>query len=165
MIIREVTQKDASQLVVLHKQLDKETKYMLFEPNEREVDENQQLKVITSLLESDNSNIFVAEYNDRIVGHLTVIGGHAKRIKHRAYIVIGISNDFTGKGIGTDLFKAMEKWRLATNITRVELTVMTHNDNGIKLYKKMGFEVEGVKKNSIIIDDRFVDEYYMAKIY
>lgn len=36
MIIREVTQKDASQLVVLHKKLDKETKYMLFEPNERE---------------------------------------------------------------------------------------------------------------------------------
>ena len=29
----------------------------------------------------------------------------------------------------------------------------------------MGFEVEGIKKNSIIIDDRFVDEYYMAKIY
>ncbi len=42
---------------------------------------------------------------------------------------------------------------------------MTHNDNGIKLYKEMGFEVEGIKKNSIIIDDRLVDEYYMAKIY
>jgi hypothetical protein len=25
--------------------------------------------------------------------HLTVIGGHTKRIKHRAYIVIGVSND------------------------------------------------------------------------
>ncbi|MOA52329.1 putative acetyltransferase YhhY [compost metagenome] len=59
----------------------------------------------------------------------------------------------------------MEQWRLSTNIMRVELTVMTNNEFGIKLYKKMGFEIEGIKKNSMIVDDGFVDEYYMAKIY
>ena len=164
-LVREVTKEDAQQLVSLHNQLDKETKYMLFEPDEREMNEGQQLKVITSFLESDNSNIFIAENNSKIVGHLTVIGGHAKRIKHRAYIVIGILKNFTGKGIGTQLFEAMEKWRLTTRITRVELTVMTNNENGIKLYKKIGFEVEGIKKNSMVIDDRYVDEYYMAKHY
>ncbi|MNE70594.1 putative acetyltransferase YhhY [compost metagenome] len=79
--------------------------------------------------------------------------------------MIGILKDFTGKGIGSELFNAMEQWRLSTNIMRVELTVMTNNEFGIKLYKKMGFEIEGIKKNSMIVDDGFVDEYYMAKIY
>ena len=33
------------------------------------------------------------------------------------------------------------------------------------LYEKNGFKVEGIKKNSMIIDDKYVDEFYMAKIY
>ncbi|MBA9086849.1 RimJ/RimL family protein N-acetyltransferase [Fontibacillus solani] len=165
MIIREITQEDAIELIKFQKQLDNETKFMLFEPNEREIDEIQQSKMIMSFLESNNSNIFIAESDHRIVGYLSVSGGRTKRIRHSAYIVIGILKDFTGKGMGSELFNAMEQWRLSTNIKRVELTVMTNNEFGIKLYKKMGFEIEGIKKNSMIVDDRFVDEYYMAKIY
>ncbi|WP_245640097.1 GNAT family N-acetyltransferase [Paenibacillus dakarensis] len=165
MIIREVTQTDANQLVELHKQLDEETKFMLFEPDERENNETRQSKIISSILESNNSNIFLAVKNNRVVGHLTVIGGHTKRISHRAYIVIGILKEFSSKGVGYELFNAMENWRLTTGIKRLELTVMTNNEIGIKLYKKAGFEVEGIKKNSIIIGDRYIDEYYMAKVY
>ena len=165
MIIREVTHEDAVQLVELHKQLDKETKYMLFEPDERDINEIQQSKIIMSFLESNNSNIFIAEINKKIVGHLTIIGGHTKKINHRAHIVIGILKDFTSKGIGFELFNAMENWRLKTDINRLELTVMTNNEIGIKLYKKIGFEVEGIKRNSIMMDNEYIDEYYMAKLY
>lgn len=45
------------------------------------------------------------------------------------------------------------------------LTVMTHNSRAIALYKKMGFTIEGLKKHSMKVDGRYVDEYLMAKIY
>jgi RimJ/RimL family protein N-acetyltransferase len=163
--VREVVPNDAPKLVKLHKQLDEETKFMLFEPGEREINEDKQKNTICSFLESENSNIFIAESQGQLVGHLTVIGGHAKRIKHRAHLVIGILNDFTGEGIGQELFQVMEKWREETNINRLELTVMRHNDYGIRLYKKVGFEIEGIKKGSIKVDGKYVDEYFMAKIY
>jgi Acetyltransferases, including N-acetylases of ribosomal proteins len=50
-------------------------------------------------------------------------------------------------------------------LTRLELTVMVHNERAIALYKKMGFEIEGTKKRSMRIDGQYVDEYYMAKTY
>ena len=31
--------------------------------------------------------------------------------------------------------------------------------------KKNGFKVEGIKKNAMIIDGKYVDEFFMAKIY
>lgn len=41
---------------------------------------------------------------------------------------------------------------------------MTHNVRGIALYKKSGFEIEGIKKKSLIVGGEGVDEYYMSKI-
>lgn len=31
--------------------------------------------------------------------------------------------------------------------------------------KKMDLNIEGTRKNAMIIDDKYVDEYYMAKLY
>jgi len=41
---------------------------------------------------------------------------------------------------------------------------MTHNQAGVALYKKYGFEIEGTKKSSVFVNGVYVDEYYMAKI-
>ena len=37
-------------------------------------------------------------------------------------------------------------------------------DAGIALYKKSGFEIEGIKRHSLIIGDKCMNEYYMSKI-
>lgn len=41
---------------------------------------------------------------------------------------------------------------------------MKHNEGGIRLYKKMGYEIGGIKVKSLKVDENYVDEYYMAKI-
>ena len=38
------------------------------------------------------------------------------------------------------------------------------NEAGIALYKKRGFEVEGTKKHSLLVNGQYVDEYYMARL-
>lgn len=90
--------------------------------------------------------------------------GAANRIKHSAYIVIGILKDYRGQEIGTKLFERLEKWASENAIIRLELIVMTHNESAIGLYKKMGFKIEGLKEKSLIVDENYVDEYYMGKI-
>ncbi len=58
----------------------------------------------------------------------------------------------------------MEQWARQRVITCLELTVMTHNQAGVALYKKQGFEIEGRKKHSLLVDGYYVDEYLMAKL-
>ena len=49
-------------------------------------------------------------------------------------------------------------------VTRLELTVECHNEAARRLYQKSGFQIEGVRQKSMLVDGRFIDEYYMAKL-
>lgn len=164
-IVREIEIVDAAKLSNLIQQVDASSEYMLWEAGEREVNHEQQEKMIERMKASNNSTIFVAESKGHeIVGYLFAIGGNAKRNKHSAYIVVGISEAYRGQGIGAQLFKGLEQWAIQHGIYRLELTVIKHNEAGLHLYKKMGFEVEGTKRRSLLINNEFVDEYYMSKL-
>jgi RimJ/RimL family protein N-acetyltransferase len=164
MIIRTIDISDAEQFLNLCKKLDTETQFMMLEPGERTTTVEQQQAQFESLLSKENRTIFVAEHDGQLVGYLAALGGEFKRNKHSVHIVIGILQDFTGQGIGTQLFLALEDWAHRQHIHRLELTVMTHNKAGIALYKKQGFEIEGTKKQSMLVNGHYVDEFYMAKL-
>jgi RimJ/RimL family protein N-acetyltransferase len=137
---------------------------MLFEPGERKISGEEQENRIELIRKSDNSTIFIVEDNKELIGYLIAIGGNAIRNKHSVYLVIGILAKYRGLGIGTKLFKQLENWAIKHKIHRLELTVVSLNEAGLQLYKKMGFEVEGTKKHSLYIQGEFVDEYYMSKL-
>ncbi|KIL50905.1 GNAT family N-acetyltransferase [Jeotgalibacillus campisalis] len=165
MLIREIKPDDAESFVYLIKQVEAEAEFMLMEAGERKISPEQQRKGLEQLGKESNSTIFVAEQEGgKLLGYLIVIGGNARRTKHSVYLVIGISTQYQGLGIGTKLFKQLEEWATLHNIHRLELSVVTRNKAGLRLYKKMGFEIEGTKRHSLLIDGEFVDEYYMSKL-
>ncbi|MEO2582607.1 GNAT family N-acetyltransferase, partial [Clostridium tertium] len=102
---------------------------------------------------------------ENIIGFLSAQRGVPKRIRHTAYIVVGIREAFRGIGIGKKLFSELDIWAKENDITRLELTVVCRNNVAKHLYEQNGFKVEGIKKNSMIVDGKYVDEYYMAKLY
>jgi RimJ/RimL family protein N-acetyltransferase len=163
-IIRKAREEDAEAIVTLLKQLDIETVFMALEPGERQTTVEEERIIIKNALASHNSMIFVAEKDGQVIGCLGAQGGKVKRARHRIYITIGILQQYTNQGIGTRLFQEMEKWARENKFRRLELTTMTHNKAGFALYKKMGFEIEGIKKCSFIMDGCEIDEFYMAKI-
>lgn len=162
--IRYIAEDDAEKFLNLCKQLDQETEFMMLEPDERPIDVQQQTNRLRSIISSGNSMIFVAEQDGELIGYLGAQGGTFRRPRHKVHIVVGILQAFIGKGIGTALFTEMEKWARKSGAHRLELTVMVHNDRGVALYKKMGFDIEGISKDSLLVDGTYVDEYYMAKI-
>jgi len=164
MLIRTIRPDDAEQFLNLRKKLDQETQFMMLEPGERMTTVQEERDQIQRLLLQENSTIFVAEHDGQLVGYLSATGGQFRRNRHSVHIVIGILQDFTGQGIGGQLFAALEEWAHQKSITRLELTVMTHNQAGLALYKKRGFTIEGTKKHSLLINGQYIDEYYMAKL-
>lgn len=163
MIIRKIKIKDSEKFLNMLKQLDNETTNMMFEPGERKTT-IEEMEYNIKNIDSSKSLRLVAEDKGDIVGFLSSETGFAKRISHRAYIVIGILSDYRGKRIGVKLFEGLDKWVLENKVTRLELTVMEHNEGAIKLYEKIGFKKEGLKENSLIVDGKYVAEYYMGKI-
>ena len=163
MIIRKIKEEDSEKLLNMLKNLDYETKNMMYEPGERKTS-IEEMKINIRNIYDSNSLMLIVEEDGNIIGFLSAERGFANRIKHSAYIVIGILKDYRGKKIGTKLFKELMDWALGNDITRLELTVMTHNEGAIKLYKEMGFKIEGLKENSLMVDGKYINEYYMAKI-
>jgi RimJ/RimL family protein N-acetyltransferase len=166
MVIREAIPHDAEAFNELMRQVESEAEYMMMEPGERTANPEQRYNWLEQIDKKDNSTVLVAENEDRrLVGYLVVIGGGVKRTRHSAYVVIGILSEYTGQGIGTKLFQALDEWARTHQILRLELTVVVQNEAGVALYKKIGFEVEGIKRNSIMINESLLNEYYMSKLY
>jgi len=163
MIIRKIKEDDATRFLELQKSVD-QSGFMLFEPGERQWTVEQQQQSINRILSEENSIIFVAEENQQLAGFIVGLGSQLIRNKHSAYLVLGVHEDFRGKGVATQLFQQIFNWAKERGITRLGLTVIKTNEKAIRLYKKMGFEIEGEKVHSLIIDGKAVNEYYMYKL-
>ncbi|UIP29096.1 GNAT family N-acetyltransferase [Photobacterium sp. TLY01] len=165
MIIRQVSLNDAEKLVALFHLLDTETAFMLFEPGERQLTAEQQRKQLSEFVDSNQQTMFVAE-NDagEIAGFIVGVGGKMNRIRHSLYCVIGLRNSAQGKGIGRQLMTTLEAWASHHDFHRLELTVMAHNARARQLYTSAGFSEEGIKRDAMRVDGKYVDEIYMAKL-
>lgn len=110
----------------------------------------------------DDGIVLVVETNGQIVAEI-----HTYRIGIRIFehvlsnLTIAIHPDFQGQGIGYQLFKQLlEKVENdMPHILRVELHARDGNEAAIRLYKKLGFELEGYLKNrDKMADGSFYDD-------
>ncbi|MCE1255080.1 MAG: GNAT family N-acetyltransferase [Anaerolineae bacterium] len=153
-----ITSQDAECFLDLLLALDAESSFMMLEIGERSTD-------LMQIQEQIRQTKIIAARQDRLLlGYLSLQCETFRRNRHTAYIVCGIRQAYQGQGIGTRLFAAAETWAKANGIHRLELTVMCHNERAIALYQKMGFEREGIKRHSLKVNNKYVDEFYMAKL-
>jgi len=95
--------------------------------------------------------VYVAEAAGRVVG---LLGLHLAPLLHRdcfgritAFVVTGAHR---GKGIGSRLLDAAEKWALSQGCTQIELNSGDHHAQGHAFYRAHGFRCD---------DRRFVKEW------
>ena len=160
---RKLSMDEAEQFWSLMNQLDYETKYMLYEPGER----TKNLPRIESLIRDSVERqdfLLVAETDNKLIGYISAQKGRLNRIAHSAYIVVGILTDYRGKGIGTEFFKRLNAWAEENKVVRLELTVICENEAAKHLYTNSGFEIEGIKRKSVCVEGKYLDEYYMARV-
>ncbi|MFT4107028.1 MAG: GNAT family N-acetyltransferase [Lacrimispora sp.] len=162
--ICQATEDQAEAVWQLMYALDFETKYMMYEPGERSKDIERVKDIINTAVHGDNL-FLVAEDKGELIGYLLAQRGRCKRVYHSAYIVVGVRAAYQNYGIGSKLFAELDYWAKKNHITRLELTVMCQNEAAKHLYEKNGFTVEGIKKQSMIVDNEYVDEYYMSKLF
>ena len=167
MIIRPITAADAEPLFHMMCLLDEETEFMLYEPGEREArtkDLSRLTEVIRAAVDGGDLLLAAVTEEDEIVGYIWAERGKLNRVRHTAYIVVGIRRAYRGQGIGTELFRRLDAWARESGVVRLELTVERMNIAARSLYEKAGFQVEGVRPGSMLVNERLTDEYYMGKL-
>lgn len=122
---------------------------------------------IKTLIESKGKNDYwyVAEFEERVIGLIILKVHENPRKCHVGCITIMVNSDFHSKGVGSMLMNHVIN--LADNklkLKRLELSVFKDNARGIGLYKKYGFEIEGIIKMSGLRNEIYADEYSMARI-
>jgi RimJ/RimL family protein N-acetyltransferase len=169
MNIREIVQADRKAYKQLRATLDEESMMWGAEPGEREnlgacatTDgaENQ----FDSILGNMRSTLFVAETEGVLAGFLSLETSSWASLSYTSTLMVGVLSSHQGKGIASQLFERSQLWASNNGIHRIELLVFADNVSAIRLYKKLGYKQEGIRKQSSRINNKFVDEVYMAKL-
>lgn len=77
---------------------------------------------------------------------------------------IKIVRDFSSIGLGSAMVLIMENIAKQMEVRRLQAKVRTSNHIGINFYRKLHYEIEGVRKQATFINGIYEDEFYIAKI-
>lgn len=107
--------------------------------------------------------IFYAVDDDQVVGWCDVFPESNPRQSHRGGLGMGILPKYRGHGIGSRLLEKVIQRAKEYGLEKIELNVYTSNIAAIGLYRKFGFEDEGVIKKYRKLDGEYFDCLAMAK--
>ena len=133
--------------------------------NFKPVTKNEELKFLTTLLESGNDKTFTIEDNGFYVGQVSInkIYWAAKNGR----LSIAIHPDARGKGYATRAVqKVIEKGFGEFGLHKLWLMLKTDNTKGIELYKSLGFTVEATLKDEYVnpTTGKYIDMIRMYKL-
>jgi len=133
--IRKAENRDIDDMVVL-------MNYLLGLDGGFNISEENQRDGIAMVLDSKNSDFFVAEIDDKIVGMCclhrfisTVEGGYVGVVED-----VVVSESCGGLGIGGLLMDYLEEYAKKAGLPRLQLLVDKENKPAISFYKKQGWE-------------------------
>ncbi|UOR12805.1 GNAT family N-acetyltransferase [Halobacillus amylolyticus] len=162
--VRSAIDRDAKELSALRLQIDGETENLDREKGEAFIDIPGFEQIIKTDTEHSRNLFLVAVAHDRIVGFSRCEGIYLNRFSHKVEFGVCILKDFWGYRIGENLLKESVSWADANGIKKIALNVLETNDKAIKLYKKLGFEIEGVlKKDKILSDGKYYNTIIMGR--
>lgn len=159
--IREAEVQDAYAIVSLVKEVAAEEVFILG------VEDEYDVTLVKRYLERAKSSgrtfVLVAELDGRLIGVAQLKIGEFKKNSHTAEVGLVVLKEYRGLGVGSALMEEVLSLAGKKRVEKVWLSVFSTNKAAITLYKKFGFEVEGVRKKQIKVGEMYIDELMMAK--
>jgi putative acetyltransferase len=127
----------------------------------------QSTEVWRQRLQANNERALklVALHQGVVIGNLGLEAYLRMRRAHAGSFGMAVAVAWQGKGVGSMLLAAAldvaDNWM---NLHRVELTVYADNEAAIGLYRKFGFEAEGLLRDYAVRDGQWVDTLSMARL-
>lgn len=145
----------------LRKDIEKESQHLIAKKGERK--QNILYSLATILINRKRTHTFIAWDKDKSVGYLSLVFAKFRKYRGNAYLVVALRTAYRGQGIGSRLMETAEAFAKKHGKRRIELEVFAKNKNAIELYEKLGYIVEGIKKNAVEDEDGYDDIIIMTK--
>lgn len=136
----------------------KEQQYLLFT-------EAPSIERATQFVQSQltaNNPHFLAQVNNQVIGWCDIRRETVAAIAHCGTLGMGVLASFRSQGIGEQLMRTALAKAKSIGMERVELSVIVSNQRAYKLYQKIGFVEEGIKRRSVKLRGQYFDRILMA---
>jgi len=162
--IRTAVPKDASCIISVMKDVMKENIYTIHETDEYKRTIKSELDKIKKYRKAPGKLILVALTKDDVIGYVTFNNWDTRKTMHTGFLSIYLKKEYRRIGIGKVLMKTLITWGRKNKVIRkMSLAVFSSNKKAIALYKKVGFEIEGLCPKDIKIGGRYYDSVLMYK--
>ena len=164
-ILRNAELSDASDLIKYLKVIAEETPYLIREPEEVSLTEEQEQRFLQSKIDAERELMLVAIADGKHVGNCSLMSvGDFSRYRHRCDVAIALYQEYCGKGIGKVMLETILETAKKLGYEQAELEVIACNEPAIALYEKLGFVKYGTfPDNMKYKDGNYVDAYWMMK--
>ena len=165
-IFRPIISNDAENLLVFRRQIASETTNTMQYIGQEYPPIEETAKRLSAQLE-DRTTVNAGAFSDsNLVAYLNLRLPWADHpwMPHLAQFGMMVLKDFWGQGIGKKLLKIQEEHAQSIGVSRIEAMVRITNERGLSLYERNGYKIEGTRKKAALINNEFVDEYFIAKI-
>lgn len=164
LLLRNAVEDEAEMLLKYLKQVYAETPFLIQEPDEITFTIDDEKKYIKENNDSDSDLLLIGMLDGKHIGNCSLMGNHARRLKHRISLGIVLYLEYTGLGIGRIMIEEVCKIAKENGIEQIELEVAANNRNAISLYEKLGFEkIATLPNNMKYSDGTYTDVHFMVK--
>lgn len=160
LVIRRATEADAPALLRNINEIGSEGDWILTERLTHGV--KQEREWIRGF-DNESSVLYVAQVGLDVVGQVDARISNFRKAQHTASLGIAIVKAYRELGIGRALMDRVLGWMKARGVEKATLEVFSTNIRAMELYKKLGFEVEGVRNRQFKIRGQYVDDVMMAR--
>lgn len=160
-LLRHPVAEDAEAMIEAFTRVAAEDVFIARTPEDvRSVDE--QRRFIASL-GPDSGTTVLALVDGALAGFGGVHRPALRKLRHTASVGILLVPEHRGAGIGRLIMQALEAWARDVGVQKLDLGVFALNARARRLYERLGYEVEGVRKRQYLVAGELVDEVLMAK--
>ncbi|MEE8371015.1 MAG: GNAT family N-acetyltransferase [Sphingomonadales bacterium] len=163
--IRTAMPADARALRAFHLEAFRESRFLIHRPEEYKRSVRDEKRILKRKLASSDELYLLAVANGGLTGVLTSQVDHRRRVRHTVRFGIAVHPDWQGKRLGEAVLRIFIGWAASVDsLQRIELNVTDGNEAAIRLYEKLGFELEGRRLKAIQLEEgNYRDDLIMCR--
>ena len=111
---------------------------------------------------NDGAPHLIAVDDQSVVGWCDIVPDVRESARRCARLGMGVDPDYRGRGIGSQLLEAALAAARERGLERIELQVLESNQVAVRLYKRFGFQQDGLLKNARKLDGQYENKIAMS---